>query len=321
VAFTANYQAVESTELSAKITKSVYMELESQGHVAGEFLEQAGLSSQLALDSERWIAFDQVEYFLEIVMKNVPDFVPKNTALKAMENRSWGLLDQVMRILQKPEEIYQDPMMFLSYFIKPLSGFKWLHRGEKRSSFETSLSSEEHPLVTNYLKGALGVVSHYISGESAQTDWVGNEVTIDWSSSQDSFFAEREPVNYRPEIYKEAVEIIKQQQTEIQVFKEMSNKSETSSVDIEAVTKELKILEDYFLRARQLVSLLKADSGKKKWFKDAVKRLNWDELQSLHSDKIDQIMADLKGVVADTAGQPAGADEESRQIGFQLNLQ
>jgi len=315
---------VESTELSAKITKSIYMELESQGHIAGDFLEQAGLSSQLALDSERWIPFDQVEFFLEVVMKNVPDFIPKNIALKAMENRSWGLLDQVLRILQKPEEIYQDPMMFLSYFIKPLNGFKWIDKGEKRSSFETSLSSDEHPLITNYLKGALEVVSVYISGEAAQADWVGTEVSIDWSTNQDSFFKEREPANFKPEIYKEAVGIIQQQQTEIQAFKDLSNQkvnqTKNQGVNSASLAKDLKVLEDYFLRARQLVSLLKADSGKKKWFKDAVKRLNWDELQSLHACKLEQIKDELEGKPPRSLDDCVTGSSE-KQIGFQLDLQ
>jgi len=316
---------VESTDqnvqLSAKITKSIYMELEAQGHVAGEYLEQADLSTQLALDSERWIPFDQVEYFLEIVMKNVPDFIPKNIALKAMENRSWGLLDQVLRILQKPEEIYQDPMMFLSYFVKPLKGFKWLNRGGKHSTFETSLSSEEHPLVTNYLKGALEVVSHYINGESSQVDWFGVEVSIDWSTNQDSFFTEREPVNFKPEIYKEAVGIIQQQQTELQAFKESAGLSAVGSdADLTNLNKDLKVLEDYFLRARQLVSLLKADSGKKKWFKDAVKRLNWDELETLHASKVEQIRNGLEGKTG-SAPEISMDKESGDQIGFQLDLQ
>lgn len=312
--------AVESTELSAKITKSIYMELESQGHVAGEFLEQAGLSTQLALDPERWIPFDQVEYFLEVVMKNVPDFIPKSIALKAMESRSWGLLDQVLRILQKPEEIYQDPMMFLSYFVKPLTGFKWLNRGDKHSSFETSLSSEEHPLITNYLKGALEVVSQYVSGETAQADWFGTKISIDWSSSQDSFFVEREPANFRPEIYKEAVGIIQQQQTELEAFKALSVQPTSQNSNTALLAKDLKVLEDYFLRARQLVALLKADSGKKKWFKDAVKRLNWDELQNLHACKIEQIKNELEGKPSVVPEECLNAETES-QIGFQLDLQ
>lgn len=322
--FTVNCHSVESTELSAKITKSIYMELESQGHVAGDFLEEAGLSSQVALDSERWIPFDQVEYFLEVVMKNVPDFIPKNMALKAMDNRSWGLLDQVLRILQKPEEIYQDPMMFLSYFIKPLNGFKWIDRGEKHSSFETSLSSEEHPLITNYLKGALEVVSHYICGEAAQANWLGTQVSIDWSTHQDSFFKEREPANFKPEIYKEAVGIIQQQQTELQAFKELSNQKAFQTADTAArekeLTKDLKVLEDYFLRARQLVSLLKADSGKKKWFKDAVKRLNWEELQDLHASKLEHIKRKVEGTEA-SASTLSGFEEAEKQTGFQLDLQ
>jgi len=89
---------------------------------------------------------------------------------------------------------------------------------------------------------------------------------------------------------------------------------------VASLTKDLKVLEDYFLRARQLVSLLRADSGKKKWFKDAVKRLNWDELEAQHAHKVGQIRNELEGK-SHNVEVSLSSEESGDQIGFQLDLQ
>ena len=169
-------------ELSAKITKSVYLHLESLGVVAGEYLELAGLSSEVALDAERWVPLPQVEYFLDIILKDNPDFQPKEAAIKASENRGWGLLDQVLRIIQKSSEIYQEPKYFLSYFIRPNLDFKWVKRDQTFSSFNVAISTDEFPLIVDYLKGALEAVAKYTGGGIPHTvNWFENSVSIDWS--------------------------------------------------------------------------------------------------------------------------------------------
>lgn len=308
-------------ELSAKITKSVYMHLEGSGVVAGDYLEQSGLSAHMALDSEMWLPSEKVELFLDLVSRDFPDFYPKEAALNANELRSWGLLDQVLRIMQSPSEIYEHPQKFLSYFIRPNLNFEWLERKDKISNFKISLSTDEMPLVTDYLTGALEVVAKYAGGGSSHVSWVDQSISIDWSKKQDSFFeAQEEPVNFKPEIYKEAVAIIQKQQTEITAFKaamESNTGGECLDVDVVALLEDLKVLSDYFLRSRQLISLLKAESGKKKWFKEAVKRLNWDELQGLHTQKIEEIKAKLTDQPYSPRPIPSVAKGE--QIGLSLD--
>lgn len=305
-------------ELSAKITNSVCMQLETQGVVVGDYLEQAGLSTHKALDSEMWIPAEKVELFLDLISKDYPEFCPKEIALKAIETRGWGLLDQVLRILQSPSEIYEHPQRFLSYFIRPDLDFEWVERAVEASSFKVSLSTDEMPLVTDYLAGALEVVSKYVGADSSVVNWSGGLVSIDWSKRQDSFFEEKkEPVNFKPEIYKEAVEIIQRQQSEILDFKLQAENFSAPDFDTQKIVEDLKVLSDYFLRSRQLVSLLKAESGKNKWFKEALKRLNWDELQGLHSQKIEDIKNRLvnQQVSSNTAPSPG----EGEQIGLGLD--
>lgn len=277
----------KSVDLSAKITKSVCLYLEAQGAVVGDFLERANLPSHVALDAERWISAEDVECFLDIINQELGDFYPREVALAAPEVRGWGLLDQVLRILESSSEIYQNPKQFLSYFIRPDVHLDWLDKKEKSSSFEINLSTDAYPLVTDYLAGALEAVAKFSGGDS-QVSWIGTTVSLDWSKKQESIFAEKEPLNYKPEVYKEAVAIIHKQQKEL-VDMKLHAVGEDSFVNAKEIINDLSTLEDYFLRSRQLVSLLKAESGNKKWFKEAMKRLNWDELQGLYSKKVEGI--------------------------------
>ncbi|MGH1467616.1 MAG: hypothetical protein ACRBBP_01890 [Bdellovibrionales bacterium] len=304
-------------ELNGKITNSVCMQLETQGVLVGDYLEQAGLSAHKALDSEMWIPAEKVELFLDLISKDYPEFYPKEIALNAIDIRGWGLLDQVLRILQSPAEIYEHPQRFLSYFIRPSLDFEWVNRATEASSFKVSLSTDEMPLVADYLAGALEVVSKYVGADSSVVTWSGNLVSIDWSKKQDSFFEEKkEPVNFKPEIYKEAVEIIQRQQSEILDFKLKAENFSAPDFDSQKIVEDLKVLSDYFLRSRQLVSLLKAESGKKKWFKEALKRLNWDELQGLHSQKVEDIKSRL--IDQQVVSKTITPSEDGEQIGLSL---
>ncbi len=293
------------------------MQLETQGVLVGDYLEQAGLSAHKALDSEMWIPAEKVELFLDLISKDYPEFYPKEIALNAIDIRGWGLLDQVLRILQSPAEIYEHPQRFLSYFIRPSLDFEWVNRATEASSFKVSLSTDEMPLVADYLAGALEVVSKYVGADSSVVTWSGNLVSIDWSKKQDSFFEEKkEPVNFKPEIYKEAVEILQRQQSEILDFKLKAENFSAPDFDSQKIVEDLKVLSDYFLRSRQLVSLLKAESGKKKWFKEALKRLNWDELQGLHSQKVEDIKSRL--IDQQVVSKTITPSEDGEQIGLSL---
>lgn len=309
-------------ELSSKITKSVYLFLEGQGEIAGEMLESTGLSPEVALDPERWIRAEKVETFLENIKSALPEFSPKDAALLAPNLKGWGLLDQVLRIVQTPSEIYQQPEKFLSYFIRPDLPVEWVEKNENLSSFLVPISSEEFPLVAEYLSGALEAVALFSGSETARVSWNKHTILIDWAKKQESIFKDKEPVNFKPQIYKDVVEIVEKQQTELFHLRErlVEPSSSTPNVSSQEIVNELKSLQDYFLRSRQLVALLKAQSGEQKWFKEAVKRLNWDELQGLFKERTDLIEMKLKGEVKSQNIPRDQIKNSSPQENLRLNL-
>ncbi len=309
---------MESTvlELSAKITKSVCIHLEAKGVVATDYLERASLLADKALDSEMWIKAGRVELFLDLVSRDFPDFCPKQVALKALDIRGWGLLDQVLRLLQSSSEIYEYPEKFLSYFIRPNLDFSWTKRCKGFSNFNISLSKDEMPLVADYLAGALEVVSEYIGEDLSLVNWVGTSVFIDWSKKQDSFFQEKkEPINFKPEIYKEAVKIIRRQESEILDLKYKAQSLKSVNTDTQKIIEDVKLLNDYFLRSHQLIVLLRAEFGQKKWFKKALRRLNWSKVKDLHHKKVE----DIKNKLTNSTVTPSPPVYESEQIGLSLD--
>ena len=166
-------------EFSAKITHSVCLSLESMGIVHGDFLEEVGLTPEKAFDPEAWIDAETLEKFLSYISYKIPTLSLKSIALEEFNLNGWGVLNQVLKILKTSLEIYSSPQSYLSYFVRPLSAFTWIEKTNENTVFQTELSSEEFPLVTDYLSGALEVVSAFVeSEEDSSVFWTGNTVTI-----------------------------------------------------------------------------------------------------------------------------------------------
>ena len=279
--------------ISAKITHSVCLNLEALGYMPGDFLEEVGLTPEKAFDPEAWIEADVVERFLSLATTKVPSLSVKSIALKEPELSGWGVLNQVLKILKSSLEIYTSPQNYLSYFAKPLNSFVWIEKTNENTVFQASLSSDEFPLVTDYLSGALEVVSDFVEAdEDSSVFWTGNTVSVEWGEKED----------------------FKAVPPSTQTFQESLEELDSNQ---EQLIQLVRHLEDYFLRSRQLISLIKAESGKKSWFKKAIQRLDWENLEDHHQktveDLIRLIKKNNKGVEIKT--------EEHLEEDFQLKLQ
>ena len=286
-----------SMEFSAKITCSVCLNLEALGYMPGDFLEEVGLTPEKAFNPEIWIDAKTVEEFLFLATSKVPGLSVRSVALKELDLNGWGVLNQVLKILKSSLEIYTSPQNYLSYFVKPLKGFVWLEKTNENTVFQASLSSEEFPLVTDYISGALEVVSDFVeSEEDSSVFWTGNTVSIDWGEKENFQSVPRS----------------------VQAYHEGGDGLDSKQ---DQLIQSVRHLEDYFLRSRQLISLIKAESGKKRWFKKALQRLDWENLEDHHQktveDLIGMIKKNSKSIETETkfeAMEPSSKD-------FQLKLQ
>ena len=282
-----------SVEFSAKITHSVCLNLEALGYMPGDFLEEVGLTPEKAFDPEAWIDADVMEKFLSIITSKVQGISVKSIALKEVDLNGWGVLNQVLKILKSSLEIYTSPQNYLSYFVKPLNGFVWIEKTNENTVFQASLSSEEYPLVTDYLSGALEVVSDFVeSDEDSSVFWTGNTVSVEWGEKE-----EFQTIPKTTQIYEESAKELDSNQDQL--------------------IQSVRHLEDYFLRSRQLISLIKAESGKKRWFKKALQRLDWENLENHHQKTVDHLINLIKKNNKNIETKP----EESQEEDFQLKLQ
>lgn len=279
---------------SAKITHSLCLYLEELGYMSGEFLEEVELTPEIAFDPEAWVEASKLESFLQLISSRVPTLSVKTVALKEAELRGWGVLNQVLKILKSSLEIYTSPQNYLSYFVKPLNAFVWVEKTNENTVFQTALSSEDYPLVTDYLSGALEVVSDFVeSEEDSRVFWTGNTVSIEWGEKEE-FQLSVKPA----EVFQENTE-------------ELTNSQEQ-------LIKSVRSLEDYFLRSRQLVALIKAESGKKRWFKRALQRLDWENLENHHQSSVDEMIRLIKSCGTGLAQEQSLQDQDED---FELEFQ
>lgn len=267
--------------------------------MAGDYLEASGITPEKAFDPDSWVEGVRVEDFLSVIQNEIPEINIKSIALMEPELRGWGVLDQVLNIIKSSSEIYVSPQNYLSYFVKPLNNFVWVEKTNENTVFKTALSSEDCPYVTDYLSGALEVVTQFVETEkeSAVVFWTGNIVSIEWGEQS-------------------ALQTAPAQTSGGQLDMTADRKKGQDQL-----TNNIKLLEDYFLRSRQLVSLLKAESGKKRWFKKALQRLDWENLEDHFENTLEEIYKQLDKKSGEKSNTNEAEEVSQEDENFTLELQ
>lgn len=204
---------------SCKISNAVLTVLEEQGEDLTPLYEQTHLSVELLRDSSYWISAPDMERFLEMAMR-LPLKQDIDLLTKAGHNgpelRAWGVLDSVLRMMPRPQEIFNQPEQFLSYFISPKPPIENLRRDEMGISFDLPLPAEQYPLVTTYLKAAFESLPVYVGQPLASCEWTGITLKLSWSTEQKSIFSENENVGHQvsPDLFKSLIDDLQTTQRE-----------------------------------------------------------------------------------------------------------
>lgn len=206
---------------SCKISNAVLTVLEAQGEDLTSLYEQTHLSVELLRDSSYWISAPDMEQFLEMALR-LPLKKDGNVLQRAGHNgpelRAWGVLDSVLRMMPRPQEIFNQPEQFLSYFISPKPPIENLRRDEVSISFDLPLPAEQYPLVTTYLKAALESLPVYVGQPLAHCEWVSINLKLNWSTQQKSIFSESAEKNIghqvSPELFQSLIDDLQKTQRE-----------------------------------------------------------------------------------------------------------
>lgn len=202
---------------SCKISNAVLTVLEEQGEDLTPLYEQTHLSVDLLRDSSYWISAPDMEHFLEMAtrlpLKRDGDIL-RHAGHNGPELRAWGVLDSVLRMMPRPQEIFNQPEQFLSYFISPKPPIENLRRDEVSISFDLPLPAEQYPLVTTYLKAAFESLPVYVGQPLAHCEWTGITLKLNWSTEQKSIFSENVGHQVSPDLFQSLIDDLQHTQRE-----------------------------------------------------------------------------------------------------------
>jgi hypothetical protein len=117
-------------------------------------------------------------------------------------------------MMPRPQEIFNKPEQFLSYFISPKPPVDNLRRDNVSISFDLPLPAEQYPLVTTYLKAAFESLPVYVGQAFAQCEWEGIRVQLNWSTQQSSIFTESVGHQVSPALFQSLIEDLQNTQRE-----------------------------------------------------------------------------------------------------------
>lgn len=299
---------------SCKISSAVLTFFDRLGEDLTPLLESTTLPEEFLRDPSYWMKAAEMEAFLQTAQKICHDDGPifQKVGHSGPELRSWGVLDSVLRMMPRPQEILAQPQRFLSYFISPEPPVDHVDRTECGIEFDLPVSSEIYPLVTSYLKAAFESLPVYVGQPLAQCTWNDIHLKINWATEQESIFEQDPGHSISPDLLRSVVASLESHQRELEeknrelqdrneqlarahreMEEQIAQKIEIAGVltepvhnlefinesSIHALRNNLSKLTDYMVRAQQLITMLVGQDRMKPYVKEAMRRTDWDRVK------------------------------------------
>ncbi len=302
---------------SGKITNSFVQYLGRQGIDTERLFELTELPTEFLQDSSCWLNAADVEAFLNIIEREFSNKFPDKNLMCAVGHacndiKAWGVLDGVLKMMQKPTDIYSQPQRFISYFVSPAPPIGNLQREDESISFDLPFSNTEFPLATEYLRAAFEALPLYVGKNMSSAQWRHTKLTVSWSEAQESLIENSEFV-VKPEVIHELVasleeaqreletqkQIVMAQAHEIEQLKSLSLgteriKSAFNEDDMMMMRSQVLRLSDYITRSLQLVTLLVRQNRLDRQVQEAMKRLDWDFVSTQYRDVVDDLLKKIE---------------------------
>ena len=310
---------------SCKITHSILNYLESEKIDLSSSFAEHELSWDSLRDPSNWMHAPDMEAFLERLISD------KNILIlaghKTPKLKSWGVLDSVLRMMPRPQEIFNQPEKFFSYFVSPEPPLENLVRTDKGISFDIPLPAEQYPLVITYLKAAFEALPIYVGLTAGHCRWNHVHFELDWPEVQSSIFTEQEPHSISPQLMQDVIRQLQQSSQDLEEKnRELQRRNEELQRMTESLPKDsmfhadnqmqlspkdfaqfefvkkpahqvmqnLARLHDYMVRAHQLVTLLTAGQKQTPGMKEAFRRVDWDIVKNQYPQIIFDSIGTLK---------------------------
>lgn len=298
---------------SCKISSAVIRFFESLGEDLTLLLESTSVPEEFLRDPSYWMSAEEMESFLEQALRLSKEegSLFQKIGHSGPQLRSWGVLDSVLRMMPKPEEILNQPQRFLSYFITPEPPVEKINRTDDSIEFDLPISSEIYPLTTTYLKAAFESLPVYVGRPMAHCEWKDIHVSLSWTADQESMFGQDPGHHISPELMRsiatqleahhkdlqkkneelqnrndELITAIAEKtnlepaQKKMQATQELHNLEFIDENSIEVLKNNLSRLNDYMVRSQQLITLLVGQDRLKPAVKEAMRRTDWEKVKT-----------------------------------------
>lgn len=323
---------------SCKISNSVLTLLEQQGEDLTTLYEQTPISVELLRDSSYWISAPDMENLLEaalrLPLKSDTGNVLQRAGHNGPELRAWGVLDSVLRMMPRPQEIFNQPEQFLSYFISPKPPIENLRRSDMGISFDLPLPAEQYPLVTTYLKAAFESLPVFVGQPPAKCEWEGINLQLNWSTQQSTILDESVGHQVSPELFQSLIDDLQKSQREREDLQKYVSDLEQKMRDYEkqnlvaaiaapesadanktslfpndgalarldfdsespsyVLSQNMARLHDYMVRAQQLITMLAAQGKMTPAVKEAMRRVDWEFVKTQYPRTVLECMEVIK---------------------------
>ncbi len=290
-------------------------------------------------DSSAWLGVQEVESILSFIEKEYCNNFPGENLIQlighsSLELNSWGTLNSVLKMMQKPQDVFVQPERFISYFVSPPPPIGGLKKYEDHIAFELPISTDEFPFVTEYLRSCIEALPCFMNQEMAHVTWTGTRIEVNWSSRQANFFDTSDSGhNINPEFMqslvvaleksekslKEKITEASENQLEIQRLQvEIENlrssnfsmsknqdvtvplaprKRERLKTRVSSLRGEVSRISDYLARAQQLVTLLVAQDRMNPQVKEAMRRVDWKKVVKTYPEILDQAHKHFENII------------------------
>lgn len=322
------------------------------------------IPEELLRDPSSWIDAREMENFLRVASnyyqaERSSDNLAELVGHACLNLHSWGVLDSVLRMMDKPQDIYLKPERILSYFISPmpplLSLTKEMDGVEiEKSNFEIAISSFDFPYTTKYLQAALEALPTFFGRENAHVRWTGKAIDINWETKQDTLFETAElERNLKPDLVETLMKSLEKKQKELEVknrelieknklledaqrklesqYKERISSEKLSTLSelassiaheinnpLAYVMSNMMRINDYFIRAQQLITILIGQDRLTPAVQEAMRRTDWTLVQKDFPEIIKEVhegLQKVKGIVKDLSFITGkGSDEEKVSV-------
>jgi signal transduction histidine kinase len=352
---------------SSKISNSILTYLENQRVSLEGLYSSFDIPEELLRDPSSWMDAEQLENFLKLATnfyqaEKANENLSELVGHECLNLHSWGVLDSVLRMMAKPQDIYLHPERFLSYFISPTPPILSLNSKAseievEKASFEISVSSFDYPLTTKYLQAALEALPTFFGRDNAHVKWSGKIIDINWETKQNSLFETAElERNVNPDLVETLMNSLEKKQKELEIknrelleknklleeaqkklesqYKErvysekLSTLSELASSIAHEINNPLAYvisnmmrINDYFIRAQQLITILIGQDRLTPPVQEAMRRTDWSLVQKDFPEIVKEVHQGLQKVrdIVKDLSFITGKSSDEEKINVDLN--